>query len=106
MQIQSRCPLCDSILRPERCGVRFSQLKSRIIDLVTKAGPTGIPAQDLFDIAFKGRVGNFGGALSPLTLKVHISQINEMLLGTDWRIRSRNNAYVLIHSKCHKDRHL
>jgi hypothetical protein len=71
-------------------GVALSELKLRIVDVVRRAGPDGIDADDLHAIAFSDR------ERSRETLKAHIWQINDALAETDFRIRSKLRRYVLV----------
>jgi DNA-binding winged helix-turn-helix (wHTH) protein len=90
------CPHCGRPLLAARLGVRLSPLKTRIFDALTRAGPDGIDADELFAMVFSGR------AVLRTVLKSHVSQINDLLVETDFRIvgvRGQGRWYTLVHRK-------
>ena len=90
--------------------MRLSPIKTDILRLITRAGPDGVPGENIFSIVFEGRAGNFGLKLGYHTLKSHINQINTKLKGFDWRIHSvardyneeHRSVYGLVHAACIK----
>lgn len=86
-----KCPHCGKEPGEIRAGVRLSELKTRIFDVVKRAGPNGVDRDYLFDLIMRTR------GVKRETLKSHISQINDQLAGTDYQIRcgSGNLNYVL-----------
>jgi hypothetical protein len=62
----AHCPHCGGLVRPERFGVAFSELKARLIDVVRRAGADGIDGDDLHNIVFGERKRGYA------TLKSHI----------------------------------
>lgn len=56
MSIRHRvCSYCGQTLPDIRLGVRLPPLKATIFDLIQRGGPDGIPAEDLFAVAFGDR---------------------------------------------------
>jgi hypothetical protein len=74
------CPYCHQTLPETRLGVRLTPLQARIFDLIQRAGDQGITRSDVYLIAFDGRDTEINA------VSVHINQINEMLVETDYRI--------------------
>lgn len=77
------CPHCGSVVRAVRAGVPMTALKARMFDAIRRAGPDGISAADLHAITFQDRDTGIAA------VKVHISQLNELLEDTGFVIRSR-----------------
>lgn len=75
------CPRCRQHMR---CGVYFPPLKAEIFDAVKASGDIGIGCEELMDAVYH----HDRSRPSPLTIKAHINQINEMLAGTDFQIRA------------------
>ncbi len=84
----NRCYHCGQEIPEEqlRCGVRLSLLKTRLFDIIQRAGRDGISGEDLYEFFLKTR----GAKLN--VLKTHIYQINERLESTDWRIEVTRNG--------------
>jgi DNA-binding winged helix-turn-helix (wHTH) protein len=80
------CHYCGQPLPEIRLGVRLTDVKARIFDLVQRGGRDGIDRGDLFEIVF----GDSGVARS--NLKSHISQINDLLEDAGYRIVGRSVA--------------
>jgi len=59
----------------------LSPLKARIFDAIKRAGLDGIDGDELFAMIFADR------KVTRATLRVHIWQINDALMGTDLEIR-------------------
>lgn len=80
--MQQRCPHCGKELTvTTRVGVHLSALKARIYDAIKQAGSSGIDRDELFDMVMRAR------GVKRETLKSHISQINDLLAGTNYQIR-------------------
>jgi len=85
----NRCYHCGQEIPEEqlRCGVRLSLLKTRIFDIIERAGRDGISGNDLFAMTLEIR-----GAKRNV-LKTHVHQINDRLESSDSRIEvSRNDV--------------
>lgn len=82
-----RCYHCGQEIPEEqlRYGVRLSLLKTRIFDIVERAGCDGISGNDLFEMTLENR-----GAKRNV-LKTHIHQINDRLESSDFRIEVARN---------------
>lgn len=76
------CPTCHQTLRCVRLGVPMPQLKSDIFDSIKASGDMGITARELMFIHYERK------ERSPVTLRAHISQINDLLEETDFVIRN------------------
>lgn len=83
-----RCYHCGQEIPEEqlRCGVRLSLLKTRLFDIIKRAGKDGIDGDDLYAIFLEAR-----GAKRNV-LKTHINQINDRLESTEWRIEVERNG--------------
>jgi hypothetical protein len=81
------CPHCRQPLPTERFGVRMTVLKARIVDLVSKAGCEGILTDALLE--------RLQHEMSVNTLKVHISQINDLIEPAGAMIRSYQHRKYL-----------
>jgi len=84
----NRCYHCGQEIPEEqlRCGVRLSLLKTRLFDIIQRAGRDGIHGDDLYEIFLKER----GAKLN--VLKTHIHQINTRLESTDYQIEVTRNG--------------
>jgi len=79
-----------------RFGIHLPPVKAKIFDAIERGGAAGIFHDDLFDLALRERDAQQS------VLKVHVSQINAKLVGTDYRIRctgGRNAVYRLVKTK-------
>jgi len=83
MSEPQHCQLCGQRLPETRMGVKLTALKARIFDAVRRAGRMGIDGDELFKLAFEGR------ETKRSVLRNHISQLNDLLAGTDVVIRGR-----------------
>jgi len=64
-----------------RLGVAFTPLKAKIFDAIARATPSGgIYSRDLLELIYPDKPVTDG---TRRTLRAHISQINDMLLGVD-----------------------
>lgn len=82
----SFCPQCH---RPMphlvREGVSMTPLKARIFDVIERSKDSGITIEYLNRICFDGRS-------SPVNIRMHIHQINELLSETEVRIRGKGGG--------------
>ncbi len=86
------CPYCGSTLPIIRLGVRLTEGKARIFDLVMRGGRDGIASRDLQDIT----------GLSWTCLKSHMYQINELIEDEGYRIvgdKGRGANYRLVNKR-------
>jgi hypothetical protein len=91
--VTRRCECCGQPLPEVRLGARLSPLKASIFDAVKAAGAAGIEPDSLFERFIAPR----GAARE--TLGSHITQINDALAGTDYKLfagSGGNRAYRLI----------
>lgn len=79
--MRAACPMCGAMLHEKRFGVAMSPLKAKLIDLVRAAGAEGIESAALLE-----RLPIKNSERKQRTLNVHISQINDALEDTKWRI--------------------
>lgn len=90
------CPHCNQPLVAERCGVRLPLVKAMIFDAIKAAGDPGITTIELASQVYDTPHG-------ANSVRSHISQINDMLEATDWRIRAErsgiNSTYHLIRQR-------
>lgn len=89
----AECPHCGSPMK-ERFGERFPRLKAEMIDTVQHmtAAQGGVDMESL-------TVMFYSGVPTPTAksrIRVHVSQINDMLAATDWRIIHRYGLYQLV----------
>jgi hypothetical protein len=74
----------------ERLGVRLPPLKAAIFDRIKAAGDIGISStQIITDLYFDRR------PVGVTTIKAHISQLNDLFAGSDWRICSDRRRWFL-----------
>lgn len=85
MSSTTKCPHCGQRLPEMRVGIRLSLKKARIFDLIKRQ--PGINTRELvnrFDFKTRNAV------------RVHIAQINDILVQTDYRLRgTRGYGYRL-----------
>lgn len=79
--MRAACPTCGATLHERRFGVAMSPLKAKLLDLVRAAGVDGIESAALLE-----RLPIKNSDRKQRTLNVHISQINDALEDTRWRI--------------------
>ena len=77
------CTYCQQPLPEIRAGVRLSPLKSRIFDIVRRAGPDGVAIEIINALCFDGRS-------TAKNVKTHVSQINDALAGSNLRLYGGN----------------
>jgi hypothetical protein len=73
-----------------RFGVRLPQLKAAIVDRIKSAGDIGVASDEIIADLYRDR-----RPVHAATIKVHVNQINDLLLSTDWRIASDHRRWVL-----------
>lgn len=78
------CPHCRQPYRVERFGVPMPPLKARLVDLIKAAGELGTSSRELRQDLYRDHTH----ARSMTTVRLHIVQINDLLVSTDWRIVS------------------
>ena len=78
---------------------KLPPLKARILDLIQCAGTSGISGDDLWRIAYDGRLPRYRGGRNGRnetrqrpTLKANIWQINQVLADVGWHIRAERCA--------------
>jgi|SRR5262245_26255982 len=76
------CSKCHQTISTSRVGVRLTLLKARIFDKIKAAGDLGISSAELHYDIYRG----YGRERASNMMRVHIGQINEVLLETSWRI--------------------
>jgi hypothetical protein len=82
------CPYCHAT---DRLGIRVPRLKAAILDHIRTAGAIGATSQEILaSEVFRDR-----RPVGVATIKSHIWQLNDLLYGTDWRIRSDGGRWIL-----------
>ncbi len=84
------CQCCGQSIANIRVGVRLTPLKADIFDAIKRRGPHWIKAAEI--------ASQIGYSRNPEIIKVHVSQINDTLVETDWHIqgeRGRAGGYRL-----------
>jgi hypothetical protein len=74
--------MCHQPIRHERVGVPMPPLKCLIFDTVLTAGDIGISSVEVRDRVYGTTDRHPGG------IRVHVGQINELLIGSGYRIVS------------------
>jgi hypothetical protein len=98
MSSSTLCPLCGQVLPQVRCGAILGPIKSRVFDIVSRAGRDGINSDDLFTSVYNENVSVGKGirqTRSRKTLHNHVHQINELIEGAGYRIVHSSGAYRL-----------
>ena len=76
------CPTCGQPLRVCLLGIWLPRVKSEIVDSLKRAGDVGLSTREL-------KVMHYGERkISPVTIRTHIQQINDMLEETNYCIRN------------------
>ncbi len=73
------CDLCGAVLGPV---AGLPRLQRRIYWYVVKAGPAGVPTKDLLRFVYEGRTPTDNA------LRVHISNLNDVLRPTGVKVQS------------------
>jgi hypothetical protein len=84
------CRSCGQPIRLQRVGIRLPPLKASMFDLVKRAGDLGISTEELMRELYVERVPP-----KPNTVKVHMWQINELLVETEYSIVSDRRRWFL-----------
>jgi hypothetical protein len=85
------CPHCRQTIGTTRFGVRLPFFKAAIVDQIKAAGDVGISSAELIaSYLYRDR-----RSVRPTTIKAHITQINDLLANTDWRIASDHRRWFL-----------
>jgi hypothetical protein len=86
------CPHCHQSIATERFGVRLTPLKAAIFDRIKRSGDLGVASAELIVDLYRDR-----RPVESATIKAHVNQINDLLVSTDWRIRSDGRRWFLHH---------
>jgi len=89
--MQRRCPYCQQLLPEFRLGVRMSELKATIFDLVMRSADTGIESDTLFELAYANGASH-QETRNKRALSSHIGQINELIEDEGYRIVARRDG--------------
>ncbi len=82
------CPHCHLPMKEMRFGVVLPPLKAALFDAVKAAGDVGVSTTELITTMTE----HAGRSLDAQTIKAHVFQINELLAGTDYQIRSERRG--------------
>jgi hypothetical protein len=77
------CPRCHQSVDDIRLGVRLTPLKAALFDRIKAAGDIGISTTEIIQEVYRDR-----SPIKETAIKSHVNQINDLLAGTEWRIRS------------------
>jgi hypothetical protein len=86
------CAACGQPLRTQRGGVFMSPLKAAIWDAIVVAGDVGLSTADLMRLP----VWHRRKRVKPVTVRMHVLQINDVLAASPWRIVSIDRRYVIV----------
>jgi len=84
------CPHCAKPLQPVRYGIAVSAMAIRILDALDAAGPRGVSAADLFQVAYGNRGAKFG------SLRSYVNALNRALAPSGVAIRSDRFVYRIV----------
>jgi hypothetical protein len=90
MSAAALCPSCGQPIRNRRHGITLPPLKAAMFDLIKREGDLGISTEELMRELYVDR-----RMPSKTTMKVHIWQINELLVETDYSIVSDRRRWFL-----------
>jgi len=65
------------------------ELKARLFDMIKRGGSAGVDGEDIFHAIF------FGRKCKRSIVKVHVCQINDLLIETDYRIVASRGKYPI-----------
>lgn len=85
------CKSCGGVA-PEHLGIPMGKIKGRLIKALQRAGSGGLDTRTLHGIVYSE--SNIQPALS--AIKVHVSQINDLLHGSKWCIKYVDRCYTLV----------
>ena len=91
--IPRSCPHCGQPLRQERVGIFLPPVKCLIFDLIKAAGDVWLNSEEL---AHTLAYDSPARSVSRNTIKAHVSQINDILAETDYRIRRDGRRWCLV----------
>jgi hypothetical protein len=80
-------------MRHIREGVRLTPIKSRMFDVIKRAGKTGIATDDLIGIVYEGR----DEQPTHQAVRSHVWQLNDALSDAKLAVRGRGGVYKLEH---------
>ncbi len=90
------CPTCHAPYRASRVGIYMPILKSELFDSIKMAGDVGISSRELIVMHYQSKMVQLN------TIKIHVYQINDLLVETDYRIcsdgRGANARWYLSYS--------
>lgn len=86
------CEACGQPLRLQRGGIFMSPLKSAIWDCIAASGDHGASVADIMRLD----VWRDRKPVKPVTARMHVHQINDALMTTQWRIVQIDRRYVLV----------
>ena len=88
----SECPHCGQPMLV-RFGVRLPPKKAEFLDMIANVtkGRGGIDTESLASVFYPG----VSRTVAKQRVKVHVNQINDLLVSTDWHIVNRDGLYVL-----------
>jgi len=89
----TECPHCGQPMTV-RFGVRLPPKKAEFLDMIEKVttGRGGIELESLASVFYPG----VSKTVAKQRAKVHVNQINDLLVSTDWRIVNRDGLYRLV----------
>lgn len=86
-----RCPHCGAPLT-RHSGPRLPPLKQRMFNTIRNTGDHGITSRDLLSLIYENRRKPKHLA----NIRCHISQINDLLAETDWRIVTHDRRHWIL----------
>jgi len=84
------CPRCHQSVDEIRLGVRLTPLKAALFDRIKAAGDISISTTEIIQEVYRDR-----SPIKDTAVKSHVNQINDLLAGTEWRIRSDCRRWFL-----------
>jgi|SRR5215831_10973562 len=93
------CPSCNQPIGNMRAGVRLPPLKAAIFDAIHAAGEIGISSRELIDTVYADRRRK---PCCLTTMRMHVLQINDLLVETDTRIKPIQSRWIItkVKTKC------
>lgn len=85
------CEACGQPLRTQRGGIFMSPLKAAIWDLIAASGDVGASVGDIMRLP----VWHRRKPVKPVTIRMHVLQLNDALADTAFRIVSIDRRYVI-----------
>ena len=93
------CQYCGQTLPEIRLGARLTPIKARIFDLIMRGGEDGIEKRDIFDIVFSEQMVEHPERNYYPVLKTHISQINDAISDSGYKIMGERGVARLVRVK-------